>query len=228
VAETAFDLVLMDVQMSGMDGLTAARRIRTLNLAAAAMPIIAMTANVLPEQIRMFREAGMDDHIGKPFNRAALYQMVDKWLSSGSGAVPPADRAAVESDLLDRGVYDEIVALIGAPRTTGLLQALAEELDTRFLHEAETEADRNGLRFEAHSCVSSAGTLGFTALSDACRALEGCDEQRIAQAGLETFHRLLGEARMLARRSAACAAALAAWGRPRAISPAPPPRTAVG
>ena len=228
VAETAFDLVLMDVQMSGMDGLTAARRIRTLNVAAAAMPIIAMTANVLPEQIRMFREAGMEDHIGKPFNRAALYQMVDKWLSSGTGAVPPADQAAAESGLLDRGIYDEIVALIGAPRTTGLLQALAEELDARFLHEAETEGERNSLRFEAHSCVSSAGTLGFTALSDACRALERCDERRIAQAGPETFRRLLGEARMLARQSAECAAALAAWGRPRATSPTTHPRSAVG
>lgn len=45
--------------------------------------------------------------------------MVDKWLSAG--AVPPADRTAVESDRPDRDGYDEIVALIGAPRTTGLL-----------------------------------------------------------------------------------------------------------
>ncbi|KQT83276.1 hypothetical protein ASG51_16980 [Methylobacterium sp. Leaf465] len=117
---------------------------------------------------------------------------------------------------------------IGAPRTTGLLLAFAEELDTRFLYEAETEEARNGLRFEARSCVSSAGTLGFTALSDACRTLDGRDERRIAQAGPETFRRRLGAVRMLARRSAACAAALPPHGRPRATSPATHPRSAAG
>lgn len=187
-----------------------------------------MTANVLPEQIRMFWGAGMDDPIGKPFNRAALDRMVDKWPCSGSGAMPPADQAVVESGLVDRRIENEIVALIGAPRTTGLLLAFAEELDTRFLHEAETEEARNGLRFEAHSRVSSAGTLAFTALSDACRALDGRDERRIAQAGPETFRRRRGAARMPARRSAACAAALALYGRPRATSPATHPRSAAG
>lgn len=113
--------------------------------------------------------------------------MVDKWLSAGAGAVPPADRAAVESDRLDRDVYDEIVALIGAPRTTGLLQVLAEEPDTRFRHEAETEEDHDSLRFEAHSCVLSAGPLGFIALSDACRALDDGDEGGSCRPGSRPF-----------------------------------------
>jgi hypothetical protein len=142
--------------------------------------------------------------------------MVDKWLSAGAGAVPPADRTVVESDRLDRDVYDEIVALIGAPRTTGLLQVLTEEPDTRFRHEAETEADRNSLRFEAHSCVLSAGPLGFTALSDACRALDDGDEG--------------GSCRPGSRPSTAGSARHGCWpaDRSRAISPAAPSHTAVG
>ena len=90
-----------------------------------AAPIIAMTANVLPEQIRMFREAGMDDPIGKPFHRAALDRMVDKWPCSGSGAMPPADQAAAMK------IRQRITALVearlaaAAPNREALRRALA-------------------------------------------------------------------------------------------------------
>ena len=43
--------------------------------------MIAMTANVLPDEVRAFREAGMDDHVGKPFDRGALYATIDRWLA---------------------------------------------------------------------------------------------------------------------------------------------------
>ncbi|HEY3799466.1 MAG TPA: ATP-binding protein [Caulobacteraceae bacterium] len=75
-----YDLVLMDVQMPVMDGLTAARRIRDLPLAAAqTTPIVAMTANVLPEQIAKCVEAGMDGHLGKPMEPAKLLAAIAHW-----------------------------------------------------------------------------------------------------------------------------------------------------
>jgi len=198
-----FDLVLMDVQMSGMDGLAATRLIRSLDAPAATMPIIAMTANVLPEQVRMFREAGMDDHVGKPFKRADLYRMIDHWLSRKPDANASwRTEAANDPGFLDRTAFDEVTALIGAARAKGILEALAEELGSLFLGEGTTLAERDLIRFQAHSCVSSAGTLGFLALSSACHALECCNEQRIAQEGLGTFQRSLKEAQVLARRVA--------------------------
>jgi CheY-like chemotaxis protein len=75
-----FDLVLMDVQMPVMDGLTATRAIRALPQAhARTTPIIAMTANVLPEQVAKCLDAGMDDHIGKPISPAALLGALSRW-----------------------------------------------------------------------------------------------------------------------------------------------------
>jgi PAS domain S-box-containing protein len=80
----AYDIVLMDVQMPVMDGLTATRRIRALPIAAAATtPIIAMTANVLPDQIAKCVEAGMDSHLGKPMNPAELLNAIAHWTSYG-------------------------------------------------------------------------------------------------------------------------------------------------
>ena len=77
MAQGAFDLVLMDMQMPVMDGLTATRAIRRLPIPQP--PIIAMTANVLPDQIQRCRDAGVDDHLGKPINTAALLACLDRW-----------------------------------------------------------------------------------------------------------------------------------------------------
>ncbi|WP_454718644.1 ATP-binding protein [Caulobacter segnis] len=75
-----YDLVLMDVQMPVMDGLTATREIRAMEGArGAATPIVAMTANVLPEQIATCLAAGMDDHLGKPINPTKLLETVARW-----------------------------------------------------------------------------------------------------------------------------------------------------
>ena len=75
-----YDLVLMDVQMPVMDGLTATREIRAMEGARGeATPIVAMTANVLPEQIATCLAAGMDDHLGKPINPTKLLETVARW-----------------------------------------------------------------------------------------------------------------------------------------------------
>lgn len=79
IRDTAYDLVLMDVQMPVMDGVTATRIIRGADHGNARVPIVAMTANVMPQQIAALLEAGMDDHVGKPFRFADLEAVVQRW-----------------------------------------------------------------------------------------------------------------------------------------------------
>ena len=71
-----YDLILMDVHMPVMDGLDATRAIRALDGEAGRVPIIALTANVQPEQVLRCREAGMDDHVGKPIQVAELLRVI--------------------------------------------------------------------------------------------------------------------------------------------------------
>lgn len=66
------DLVLMDVRMPGMDGLAATRAIRSRGGRFAAMPIVALTANAFPEDVKECREAGMSDFLAKPLRKSAL------------------------------------------------------------------------------------------------------------------------------------------------------------
>ena len=75
----AYDLVLMDVHMPRMDGLAATRAIRSLTGPAALTPIVALTANVLPDQIAFYRASGMDDHLGKPIDARDLMSKIAAW-----------------------------------------------------------------------------------------------------------------------------------------------------
>jgi PAS domain S-box-containing protein len=75
-ARGTFDLILMDVQMPGIDGLEAARRIRDLDGPAARTPIIALTANVMSHQRQTYLEAGMDGVVGKPISPAELMEAI--------------------------------------------------------------------------------------------------------------------------------------------------------
>jgi signal transduction histidine kinase/DNA-binding response OmpR family regulator len=84
--DPALDLILMDVQMPGMDGLEATARIRGRG---CRVPILAMTAHALePERIRCL-EAGMNDHLSKPIDARTLQERIGRWLG-GEAAPAPA------------------------------------------------------------------------------------------------------------------------------------------
>ncbi|MFT4954513.1 MAG: signal transduction histidine kinase/CheY-like chemotaxis protein [Brevundimonas sp.] len=76
--DDTFDVVLMDMQMPVMDGLTATREIRLHETAMGAprTPVVMLTANALPEHMAAAREAGADHHLSKPFGAEALIELV--------------------------------------------------------------------------------------------------------------------------------------------------------
>ncbi len=84
-----YDLVLMDVQMPVMDGLTATRELRA---AGVRLPIVAMTAHALAEDRALALSAGMDDHLSKPLEPRRLCDTLARWCGRGArGVIPPSD-----------------------------------------------------------------------------------------------------------------------------------------
>ena len=114
-ADFVYDMILMDVQMPEMDGLTATAAIRALGGPAAAVPIIAMTANVVAGFAAECRSIGMNDYLPKPIRRQDLFRMVSNWAGGGVGAASPAVSSAPDEPdaALDLEQIQDIVATLG-------------------------------------------------------------------------------------------------------------------
>ena len=76
-----FDLILMDMEMPELDGIGATLAIRQMPGSMQQVPIIAVTANALESEARRCRDAGMNDHLTKPIDRAALLAVIDRWVA---------------------------------------------------------------------------------------------------------------------------------------------------
>jgi CheY-like chemotaxis protein/HPt (histidine-containing phosphotransfer) domain-containing protein len=163
-----YDVVLMDIQMPVMDGVTATRRIRALDHPAHAVPIIAMTASVLPQQVTSFFDAGMNGHVAKPFKREELNSAIARWAAQGA---PEAKTAPSPEPTLDRSTFESILSLLGPEKTDLLLDRLAQQL-RRFETSARDAGSRDAIVQDAHSMISAAGLLGFARLSGLCREIE--------------------------------------------------------
>lgn len=95
--QTAYDLILMDMQMPIIDGLEATGLIRALP-GRESVPILAMTANAFREDRQRCLEAGMNDHVGKPVNPEALFAALLKWLPNRALKRLKADKTVSTGD----------------------------------------------------------------------------------------------------------------------------------
>jgi CheY-like chemotaxis protein len=167
-----YDLVLMDVQMPLMDGLEAARQIRALEGSRSQVPIVAMTANVMREDIAAAATAGMNEHVGKPFSPDELRAAVDRCARRRR---PPAPRHTawplMKPDVMDSAIFDPLARTIGMSAAEDLLAAFQVQLDETWTVNPLGPEDWERVRKQAHDLVSAAGLLGFNSLSVASREL---------------------------------------------------------
>ena len=183
VAETEYDLVLMDVQMPGLDGLEATRRIRAERPVAEGPRIVAMTANAMREDRERCLQAGMDDHLGKPLEPGSLRRLLESIGVADAGTdlperPPQAEGAAPDRDLdLDR--IAQLRALRKPDGTT-----MADRLVGLFFDDAEAsvaeledllvavELDAAAVGRLAHRLRGSALAIGAGRVAALCQDVE--------------------------------------------------------
>ena len=184
VQQVDYDLVLMDIQMREVDGLSATRRIRAIER-LQALPIVAMTANAMAGDRERSLAAGMNDHIAKPIDPDVLFRTLMAWIDpaslAGRAAPLPDPEAAprIESVLLPpvAGV-DWAAALAGVDhqhaRLIRRVRSFVQEYRAapRQLAEALASGDDAPLRALAHNLKSSAAYIGAHALAASARQVE--------------------------------------------------------
>ncbi|WP_042696221.1 ATP-binding protein [Azospirillum sp. B506] len=185
-----FDLVLMDMQMPRMDGLQATAAIRQLGGRRGAVPIIALTANALTDQLQLCLDVGMNDHVTKPIERDTLLSAVDRWLDAGAGSGPEGDGMEEATVLAGVAPVSDSVPVLNRATLDTLAETLGADVLPRFiagtLSELAVRADRIGaadssktVAADAHAMVSLAGNVGLLELSRTARSLQhACEQQR--------------------------------------------------
>jgi len=165
-----FDLVLMDVQMAGVDGLEATRRIRQWEATRqlAAVPVIALTASVLSQDREDAEAAGMNGFATKPVDPPALLAEMARVLGLAQAAVAGEDAAAQDIDL------DAAIALWGSQEKvqTRWRRLLADYHDVAAQLAAQPAEARAAL---AHRLRGAAANLGLRSVAAAAAALEHGD-----------------------------------------------------
>ena len=218
VRSREYALVLMDMQMPRMNGLEATRRIRGMSGPKGAIPIIAMTANVLREHLDMFTQAGTDDHVSKPFRKANLLAIVERWMTAPEPARTCGDERR-EPRVHEAEALEEARELLGDDWVRACLLRLRGNLAS-FLDDGAVRGGRmQALKRDAHQIVADAGQLGFSQLSflageleQACARGTGFDaamaHARAAAVRAETeISDLLGEGRRKELRVSVASAA---------------------
>ena len=171
-AKPAFDAVLMDIQMPVMDGFDATRAIRN-TLGMASLPIIAMTANAMPADRLACLDAGMNEHVGKPFDLNALVGVL-LTLTGRKAAPPPIDAAPMTT-------FEQVDVATALSRLGGnkalYLRTLKSFLNdssgaAQQLEDLLREARRDDAARQLHTLKGLAATIGATPLAAAVARAE--------------------------------------------------------
>jgi two-component system sensor histidine kinase/response regulator len=208
----AFDVVLMDCQMPGMDGFVATACIRERERARGGhIPIVAMTAHALGGDREHCLAKGMDDYISKPITRQGLWSILSRWTAGAhvSRPAPPVEpppsappTMAPEAPAVDEGHLHEMESLFEADEGSffdEMLQPYLSHTEGRIreLERSLEREDASSVALIAHTIKGSSLNLGFVGMGSHAGALETQarkgeleDPERLAAALDDEFRRV--------------------------------------
>ncbi len=174
VRENRYDIVLMDIQMPTMDGITAVREIRS-DQQHADLPIIALTAHALKGDEERFLEAGMNGYLSKPFRPHQLYAVVEEWTSDPAGDAMMKQTGDSESLPVDLESFRETMREAGAEDAVeSMLELFLDDAPGRMeaLQEAGADSDAETIAKAAHAYKSATATIGASELASTLNTIE--------------------------------------------------------
>jgi two-component system sensor histidine kinase/response regulator len=205
LSQGSYDIVLMDMQMPVMDGLTATRRLRE-NAAWSTLPVLAMTANAMSGDRDQCLEAGMNGHLAKPIDPDELFASLLQWIAPRGARPANADPqvvpgVATSAPTDNQPLLDALRPIQGLNAASGLKRVLGkrsayEGMLRKFIAGQATAVQKTraalsaGQRSDAlramHTLKGTAGTIGATPLAELAQAVEhalghGATEDEVTQ-----------------------------------------------
>jgi PAS domain S-box-containing protein len=188
LAACTYDGVLLDIQMSVMDGYTAAREIRKQDR-FRELPVLAMTANALVGDREKALDAGMNDHIAKPLNVSEMFATMARWITPArpadqpGAAIGPAAEAVGIAPMAGIDTRAGLASCAGKPDLYRKLLAKFlgsyKDFEKDFRHAQESEDDEDATRL-AHTLKGLAASMGAGAVAEAAAALESACRENAA------------------------------------------------
>jgi len=213
VKNRPYDLILMDISMPDMDGMTATQEIRNLGIEQSSIPIIALTAHVLSGDRERFIESGMDDYLTKPIDRSETLHCIGLWsgatkfqnedeengtFDEPTALVDETKHSSQENRMIEHEIVSETtISQLIRDTSTGIMPKLLtlyiKDARERIqnIKDANNCQDYQTLEFETHTLGSSAGAHSNMALLHLARQIEQLCQERNHQKAAELTPKLL-------------------------------------
>jgi two-component system sensor histidine kinase/response regulator len=202
VGKKAYDIVLMDMQMPVMDGVTATIEIRK-DARFTALPIVAMTANAMQQDKDKCEAAGMNGHVAKPIDPDEMFRALLKWIKPRHAKTAMRTDAKAASKKPESGKANaglpEIPGLdieLGLRRVIGKVPLYLsmlrkyitnQEFTVSQIRKALDEGDRGSAERHAHSAKGVSGNIGAVALQEMAGELEKMIKEGAAREAIEAI-----------------------------------------
>ncbi len=197
IANNSFDLIFMDIHMPAMSGLDAAREIRHREIEGDRyIPIVALTADVIPQTREQVKAAGMDDYLVKPISESQLWGVILRLLGMGeSPAIPAVTVAETEPDgTLPLRDVEQALRVTGGDKelAESMFSQLCAELPVNMgiIMDSVATDNRDKLIETVHRMHGSCAVCGVPALNDIVRRLETALKSRQEDESAELLKQL--------------------------------------